>query len=212
MNIIILGPQGSGKGTQARLLAKKLNLFYFESGEFWRERARKDPRIDELINKRGQLMPDAEAFAATRDFLKENSPTLDNLLLDGYPRSVRQYEMLKGWLKRNGKKIDLAIYLAISDEEAVKRLSARVICEGCGEVYNFITNPPPAKCPCGGKPVQRPDDKPEAIRERLSKYHLVTAPLIEVFRKDGILVEVNGERPIETIFRELLGILKARNG
>jgi len=208
MNIIILGPQASGKGTQAKLLSEKLGLFFFESGDFWREKAKSDPRIDEMINKKGELVPDTEVIASTRQYLKEKSPSLNNLLLDGYPRSLKQYQLLVDWLKGEGKKIDLAILLKISDQEAVRRLSARVVCEKCGTVYNLITNPPPGgKCQCGGNLTQRPDDRPEAIEKRLQIYHATTAPLIEVFKKDGILVEVDGERPIETISDDLLKIV-----
>jgi len=208
MNIIILGPQASGKGTQARLLSGNLGLFYFESGDFWREKAKSDPRIDEIINKKGELLPDEETFSLVRDFLKKKAPPSDNLLLDGYPRSLKQYELLKNWLSQEGKKINLAILLTISDEEAVRRLSARVVCERCGTVYNLITNPAPdGKCKCGGNLVQRPDDKPEAIKRRLEAYHKVTAPLTNVLKKEGILVEVDGERPINVISTDLLKIV-----
>jgi adenylate kinase len=208
MNIIILGPQASGKGTQARLLSGNLGLFYFESGGFWREKAKSDPRIDEMINKRGELVPDEEVFVFTRQYLKEKSPNLNNLLLDGYPRSLKQYELLKNWLSEEGKKIDLAIFLTISDKEAVRRLSARVFCERCGTVFNLITNPPPGgKCKCGGNLTQRPDDKPEAIEKRLQAYHATTSPLIEILKKDGLLVTVDGERPIKVISTDLLKIV-----
>ncbi len=208
MNIIILGPQGSGKGTQARLLSEKLSLFSFESGSFLREKAKSDPRIDEMINQKGELLQDEETFSLVRGYLKKNIPTLDNFILDGYPRSLKQYELLADWLKEEGKKIDLAILLNISDQEAVRRLSARVVCEKCGTVYNLITNPPPeGKCECGGNLSQRPDDKPEAIEKRLQTYHATTAPLIEVLKKDGILVEVDGERPITVIADDLLKIV-----
>ena len=208
MNILILGPQGSGKGTQVKLLSERLGFFSFESGNFLREKAKSDPRIDEIINKKGELLPDEETFNLVRDYLKENVPTLDNFILDGYPRSLKQYQFLVDWLKEEGKKIDLAILLNISDKEAVRRLSARVVCEKCGSVYNLITNlPPGGKCKCGGNLIQRPDDKPEAVEKRLQAYHATTFPLIEILKKDGLLVTVDGERPIKVISTDLLKIV-----
>jgi len=208
MKIIIFGPQGSGKGTQAKLVSEKFNLFYFQSGEFLREKAKTDARINEIINKRGEMIPDEEMFSLFKNYLTEKLSNLDNFVLDGYPRSLKQYELLSSWLKEKGEKIDIAILLSISDEESVKRLSARVVCEKCGTNYNLITNPPPGgKCSCGGNLVQRPDDTPESIRKRLAAYHTVTSPLIEVLKKEGILVEVDGERPIEVIFEDIIKII-----
>jgi adenylate kinase len=208
MNIIIFGPQGSGKGTQAKLVSEKFNLFYFQSGEFLREKAKSDPRVDEIINQRGEMIPDEEMFLLLKNYLTEKLPSLDNFIMDGYPRSLKQYELLSAWLKEKGGKIDIAILLSISDAESVRRLSARIVCEKCGTIYNLITNPPPGgKCVCRGNLVQRPDDTPEAIKKRLADYHAVTSPLIEVLKKEGILVEVDGERPIEVIFQDLVEIV-----
>jgi adenylate kinase len=208
MKIIIFGPQGSGKGTQAKLVSEKFNLFYFQSGEFLREKAKSDPRVDEIINQRGEMIPDEEMFLLLKNYLTEKLPSLDNFIMDGYPRSLKQYELLSAWLKEKGGKVDIAILLVISDEESVRRLSARVVCEKCGTIYNLITNPPPGeKCVCGGNLVQRPDDTPEAIKKRLADYHTITSPLIEVLKKEGILVEVDGERPIEVIFEDIVEIV-----
>jgi adenylate kinase len=208
MKIIIFGPQGSGKGTQAKLVSEKFNLFYFQSGEFLREKAKSDPRVDEIINQRGEMIPDEEMFLLLKNYLTEKLPSLDNFIMDGYPRSLKQYELLSAWLKEKGGKVDIAILLVISDEESVRRLSARVVCEKCGTIYNLITNPPPGeKCVCGGNLVQRPDDTPEAIKKRLADYHTITSPLIEVLKKEGVLVEVDGERPIEVIFEDIVEIV-----
>lgn len=201
MNLIIFGPQGSGKGTQAKLLAKEFSLFYFESGKFLRNLAKTDKRIDEIINKKGELIPDKEIFEMTTSYLNENVPTRQNMLLDGYPRSVVQYELLKNWLSEKNTGIDKAIFLEISEEESIKRLSARRIDDATGTIYNLITNPPTKNFE--GTLTQRDDDKPEAIKERLSLYKTQTAPLVDVFEKEGILMRINGERPIDTIFEDI---------
>jgi adenylate kinase len=113
--------------------------------------------------------------------------------------------MLRDWLGEKGTEINHVVLLEISENESIKRLSARRICEKCGTIYNLITNPPPEEgCGCGGKLTQRLDDKPEAIKQRLSEYKKTTKPLVEIFKKDGILIEVDGERPIDTIFEDIL--------
>jgi adenylate kinase len=212
MTIIILGPQGSGKGTQAKLLARDFNLFYLESGEFFRKLAKHDARVDEIVNKKGELLPDEEVFAYISTYLDKKDPDGENIILDGYPRSIKQYEFLKDWLKNKNSKIDKAVLLDISERESIKRLSARRICEQCGAKYNLITKPPPADgCECGGKLIQREDDKPEAIRKRLALYKKMTEPLIGVLRKEGILMEVDGERPIKVIFEDIKKRLRVGN-
>jgi adenylate kinase len=208
MNIIILGPQGSGKGTQARLLAKRLNLFYFESGKFLREIAKTNPTIDEMINKKGKLVPDEETFSLASKFLEEKVPNLQNMILDGYPRSIKQLELMEDWLKERNSKIDKAIFLEVSRETSIKRLSARRICEKCGKLYNLVTNPPPeGGCPCGGKLIQREDDKEKAIKQRLSEYERATKPLVKLLETKGILEKVDGERKIQVIFEDILSRL-----
>jgi len=206
MNLIILGPQGSGKGTQARLLADSLGLFYFESGDFLREVAKKDPRVDEIINKNGQLLGDDEVFTLASKFLDEKLPDRENFILDGYPRSVPQYNFLKEWLGEKGKKLNWAIYLTLTEKESMRRITARRICEKCGRVYNLITNPPltQSSCECGGRLVQRPDDTPDVVKKRLESYKKITSPLVEVLAKEGILLTINGEAPIDTILKETI--------
>lgn len=205
MNLIILGPQGSGKGTQAELLAKEYSLFYFESGGFLREIAKTNSEIDGIVNKKGSLVPDDIMISLVSEYLSKTSPSHDNLLFDGYPRSTVQYDLLKKWLADGGKKIDLVIFLTISEGESIRRLSARRTCSNCGKVYNLVTNPPtdPEKCECGGKLIQREDDQPDVIKKRLATYRVTTEPLVKIFMNEGILEEVDGERSIETIFQDI---------
>jgi adenylate kinase len=209
MNIIVLGPLGSGKGTQSRLIAEKLNLFYFESGKFLRELAKKDTSIDERINKKGELLPDEEMFSLLTEHIEKKNPARENLLLEGYPRSVRQYELLKEWLAEKSQQIDRAIYLEISEKESIRRTSARKIDRKTGKIYNLITNPPGSDVDTNNL-YQRPDDKPEAIKKRLDWFKDSVLPLVNIFEKEGILEKVDGERPIKTIFKDTISRLKEK--
>lgn len=209
MNLIFLGPQGSGKGTQAKLLSEKFGFFHLEMGAFLRDLARKDPKIDRIVNKEGKLLPDDMFFSALKKLLEDKISDDKDLLLDGFPRSLKQYQILKNWFTEKGLKIDKAIFLDISDKETIRRLAARRVCSGCGSNYNLITNPPPSEdCPCGGSLIQREDDQPERIKTRLEEYRKNTQPLLQVFEKEGLLVRVNGERPIKVIHEELVRILE----
>lgn len=208
MNIIIFGPQGSGKGTQAKLLAKKFNLFYFESGKFLREIAKKDPEIDKTINEKGKLLPDDKVFSLVSRSLEEKVPDFQNIVLDGYPRSIKQYELLADWLKKKGSKINRAIFLDISEKESIKRLSARRMDPKTGKIYNLLTAPKPGPSVNKKDLVQREDDKPAAIKERLASYHKTTEPLVSLLEKEGILTRVDGERPIDEIHRNLVDLVR----
>lgn len=206
MNLLILGPQGSGKGTQAEMLAKKFDLLYLEMGALLREISAHDREVDRLINKEGKLVPDEKTAEIFTNFLKENSfRSKQGLMLDGFPRTPGQYEFVKGYLAKTGEKLDYAITLEVSEATSIKRLSSRRVCSGCGKTYNLLTNTPRGEMcdECGGELVQREDDKEEAIRERLKIYRERTKPLIKRLEKEGILLKVDGERPIETIFKDI---------
>lgn len=211
MNIIILGPQGSGKGTQARILSERLGLYHFEMGGFLRELAKTDSKIEKTL-KNGELIPDEMFFFAMKDLLQEKISSGKGVILDGFPRTTKQYEMLKNWFDQEGLNIDKTIFLDISDKEVIRRLSARRTCDKCGEVYNLITSPKPKNpevCDkCGGKLIQRKDDNPDSIRKRLEVYRENTVPLLNIFEKEGLLLKVEGERPIEVISEDLLALLQ----
>lgn len=207
MNLIIFGPQGSGKGTQARLIADKFNLFYFESGAFLREIAKNNTEVNALINKQGKMLPDKQMHKLATAYLDKNDSDRDNIIFDGFPRTTNQYELLKDWLSQKKKKIDKALLLDISEEETVRRLSARRTDKTTGKLYNLVSEPKPPIDLLPENLIQREDDKPAAIKTRLKLYHLNTQPLIEVFEKEGILIKVDGEQPIEVIFQEILSKL-----
>lgn len=210
MNIIIFGPQASGKGTQARVLAEKLGLFYLSTGDLFRKLSETNSLVKDLV-KKGGLPSDDLAFSLLQKYLEQNHKDFNNIIFDGFPRNINQFNLLKDWFYKNNSKIDHAILLDISDEEAVRRLSARRNCSNCKQIYNLITNPPknPEICDnCEGKLIQREDDQKEAIEKRLSLYRSVTQPLIDVFEKEGIFKKVDGEQSIEDIKKELLGFLQ----
>jgi len=208
MNIVILGPQGSGKGTQADLICQKLGLAHIESGAILRTKAKTDDRIKQMIDS-GTIVPDDETIGYIDEEIKRLGVGYENLIFDGYPRNLNQYGVLKSWLSSRSTKIDYVIYLEISDEEAVKRLSSRRTCKACGNVYNLVTNPPQGgRCSCGGELEQREDDKVEIINKRLAIFHKDTKPILTAAEADGTLRKIDGERPIEVIHNDIMKLLK----
>ncbi len=206
MNVILLGPQGSGKGTQAELIKEKFHLNHFEAGKILRSIANSDNPNAKVIKSSlssGTLVPDELVRLIAWDFINKHDRNT-GFIFDGYPRSISQYEHLQDMLMRFGKKIDVVINIEISKEESIKRLSSRRTCEKCGEVYNLITNPPKDnRCKCGGNLFQREDDKPQAIERRLQIYRETTHLVFQRALSEGIGIEINGQQPIETIFKNI---------
>jgi adenylate kinase len=208
MNIILLGSPGSGKGTQAELLVKKLGLYHFQTGELSRELSKKDARIREIVDS-GKLIPEQEMTMYVIDYLSKEHSEMKDTLFEGFPRFISQYEALAEFLKTKGDDIDAVISLDVSEKVAIERISSRRTCKDCGEVYNLITSPPPkSRCKCGGKLVRRKDESPESIKVRFQYYRDNTKELIEYVEKEGNLIRVDGERPIEVINRDILERLR----
>lgn len=205
MNIVLLGSPASGKGTQAEILSKKFDLFHLSTGDVARKLAETDPRIKEIINS-GKLIPAEEITMHVLDFLEKNKPDLKDILFEGFPRFVSQYEALDNFLKSKGDDIDVVISLEVPMEEAIKRISARWMCSKCGETYNTETNPPKTSgiCDkCDSSLVQRDDDKPEAVKTRFEYYVKNTKELIDYIDSKGKLTRVNGDRSIGEIAKDL---------
>ena len=209
MNLIVLGPQGSGKGTQAKLLVSKLGLVYLEMGEVLRELANKKTPLGEKIasfQSQGKLVTDEIIAEVLKSFLTEEN-FKKGILLDGFPRNLSQANLLEDELKNHQVKIDKVIFLNISFQESLRRLKARRICPTCGANYNLVTMPPKngELCDqCGSRLTTRIDEKDEVIKERLAVYQKETLPLIEIYRQKGVLLEVNGEQSVEIIHQEIL--------
>ena len=209
MNLIVLGPQGSGKGTQAKLLVSKLGLVYLEMGEVLRELASKKTPLGEKIasfQSQGKLVTDEIIAEVLKSFLTEEN-FKKGVLFDGFPRTLPQEGLLEDELKNHQVKIDKVIFLNISFQESLRRLKARRICPTCGINYNLVTMPPKngELCDqCGSQLITRSDETDEVIKERLEVYQKETLPLIEIYRHKGVLVEVNGEQPVTAIHQEIL--------
>ncbi len=204
LRIALFGPQGSGKGTQAEMLAKKYNLPVLSTGEVFRKEIKEQTELGkmagDLIN-RGQLVPDEITNNIVLGELR--APKYQNgFILDGYPRNMNQLAVLE---KNIG--LDLAILFLISDEDVQKRLASRRVCSNCGAIYNIINKPPKKDevCDvCGGKLITRDDDKPEAIAKRLQIYHRETEPIINYYTEKGKIIKVDGVGPIEKVFKEIV--------
>ncbi len=201
MNIILLGPQGSGKGTQAEKLAHEFGLLHFEAGALLRELAKTRPDIEEIVNKRGTLMPDDQVFGFVKEYLEEQN-RFDGVIFDGYPRSEYQLKLIEGFLSLKDTKIDIVVAIEIPEEETIRRLSARRMDPVTGHIYNLITNPPTEGTDIS-KLIHREDDTPEAIKTRLAAYRSYTEPLISVFKERGILHEIDGTQSIDAIYNQI---------
>lgn len=209
MNLIVIGPQGSGKGEQATRLAREFDLVYLNMGDILRGIAKEDSDrgriVNEMISVKGKLVPDEFTFKVLRETL-EKKASKKGFVFDGYPRTLAQLEKFEAYLTQKGEKIDRVFYLKVSPETSIKRLSSRRICEKCGEVYNLVTDPPKKEGVCNrckGKLIRRADDKPGVIQKRLEQYQEQTQPLMAYFEKKGILEKIDGERPIEEVFEEI---------
>jgi adenylate kinase len=211
MNIVLLGAPASGKGTQAKLISQKFGLFYFSAGDLARDLAKKDERIREIVDS-GKLIPEEEMTKQVIAFLEKEQPFLDNILFDGFPRFITQYEALRKFLESKGKDIDVVFSIDISKDVSVKRIMSRRICPKCGQVFNLLTNPPKVdgKCDnCGSLLVQRTDDTPSKLETRFEYYKSTTEPLIDYLLNKGVLIRVDGDRPIDVISQEIIAHIES---
>jgi len=210
MKIVMLGPPGSGKGTYASRLTKMLGIPHISTGDMVREEIKAQTEIGKKIkeyNDRGELVPDEIIIKLLAERLKK-ADAKKGFILDGFPRTLRQAEALE-----KISEIDLVINLNVPDEIIIQRLSNRLICKRCGAIYNRLTLKPKVNgvCDvCGGELYQREDDKPEVIRERLKVYKRSTEPLIEYYRRKGLLRDVYCNdlmTPPEVIVERIMGII-----
>lgn len=197
MYIIMLGAPGTGKGTIGNELCKKYNLVHLATGDIFRDEIKRETELGKKANEyisKGNLVPDEITIAMVEGKLDQ----LENVLLDGFPRTIPQAEALDKYLQEKNKKITAVINLKVPDEDIIKRTSSRVICSNkeCGASFNTIFMPPKVEgiCDvCGSPLIKRKDDEPETIKERLNVYYKNTEPLIEYYTKAGLLegIDIN---------------------
>ncbi len=213
MNLIMLGPPGAGKGTQAAMLAKRLGIPHVASGDLFREALQAKTELGlkaKSYMERGELVPDEVTIAMIRERLLQ--PDCDEgMILDGFPRTIEQAEALKGLLAEQGKTVEAALFIDAPEEELVRRLSSRWTCRKCQAVYNVISNPPreKGKCDvCGGELYQRIDDEPDTVRNRIRVYWDQTSPLIDYYRHEGLLTTIQSEGGIAHVHEKILSALR----
>jgi len=207
LNLIILGPPGSGKGTQAFKIAQKFNLKYISTGEYTRKLALEKSSQGELIKKylkKGQLIPNEIIDQFVKEEV-EKTPLNQGIVFDGYPRDLPQAKFLENVFTKNGRKMRV-IYLDVSEEESTKRIlsrGGRKSCQVCGTDYGV--DYPKNKCPhCGSSLVQRIDDTPTIVKKRFREFLQKTKPVIEFFKnKEGVIL-INGEQSIEKVFKDII--------
>lgn len=213
MRIIMLGPPGSGKGTQAQILSELYCVPVITTGDMLRDSVDRGTRYGKLAKdymERGDLVPDGIVNRIVGDRLKRNDLS-EGFILDGYPRSIPQADALDKILDENNQELDYVIHVVLDDESIIDRLSKRRVCPNCGAVYHLESNPPkiPDVCDeCGSKLIRRNDDSPDVIRKRLKVYREKTKPLLERYEERGIVVDVPGDVDLcklPQMLKELLG-------
>lgn len=210
-NLIILGPSGSGKGTQAEILARKFNLKVLDGGEYLRSlmvsKSEKSRRLAKKMNN-GNLAPSD----IIRDWMKKHiceSPKNRGIIFSGQPRMIGEAILTLKWFRESGRGMPLVIFLKVSDKEATRRLEKRYVCSRCGKVFT-LDKPTKKLCKgCGGEIEKRSDDTSLRVKNRLDYFHKQVKKTLEFFKKKGILIEVNGEQGIFGVNREIMDKIKA---
>lgn len=214
MKIIMLGAPGAGKGTQAIKIAEEYKIPHVSTGDIFRANIKQGTDLGKEAKSymdKGALVPDELTVKILLDRVAKDD-CKDGYVLDGFPRTIPQAEVLDAELKKLGDHVDYAIDVDVPDENIVKRMSGRRACVKCGATYHIEHIPPKTEgiCDtCGSELILRDDDKPETVQKRLSVYHEQTQPLKDYYGKQGILKSVDGTQPMDSVFAAIKGILEA---
>ncbi|MFI9559918.1 adenylate kinase [Nonomuraea endophytica] len=216
MRLVLVGPPGAGKGTQAQYIASNLSIPKISTGDIFRANVSGGTELGTLAKTfmdRGDLVPDEVTIAMVRDRLREDDAQ-DGFLLDGFPRNVSQAEVLRDMLKDWELGLDLVLELVVDDEEVVRRLAGRRTCSQCGRIWHveFDDKKDDVCDACGGKLFQRDDDKEETVRHRLEVYQEQTAPLVSFYAKDDLLVGVDATGPVEEVTQRAMEAIRPYMG
>jgi adenylate kinase len=212
--IVLLGPPGAGKGTQAKVLSRELKLAHISSGDLFRDHLQRKTELGAKAQgymQRGELVPDDVTIAMIRERMQA-ADCAQGAILDGFPRTLPQAEALDRFLADSKMgSVRKVPYIKVAEQVLVERLSGRWSCRAGGHVYHETFNPPktPGKCDVDGSELyQREDDKAETVKNRIQVYFMQTAPLIEYYRRKGLLSEIDGAKPIEEVTAELLASVR----
>ena len=212
MKIIMLGAPGAGKGTQAIKIAEKYGIPHISTGDIFRANIKNGTELGKKAKEymdKGALVPDELTCDLVVDRIHQDD-CANGFVLDGFPRTIPQAEALDAALSKDNETMDYAIDIDVPDENIVKRMGGRRACVNCGATYHIVSAPPKVEgvCDhCGGKLTIRDDDKPETVQKRLTVYHDQTQPLIDYYRKAGILHSVDGTKPLDDVFADIVKVL-----
>jgi adenylate kinase len=212
MNLVLMGPPGAGKGTQAEVIVEKYGIPHISTGNMFRQAMAEGTELGKQAKEyydQGKLIPDDLTIQIVRERLSKDDCS-NGFLLDGFPRTVPQAIALDGMLEELGKKIDLVINIDVRTELLIDRLTGRRICKSCGTTYHLKNHPPKQEnvCDkCGGELYERPDDRVEIVSTRLDVYFEQTAPLLAYYQQKGNLGDLNGEHDIRVVSNNLDALL-----
>ena len=212
MKIIMLGAPGAGKGTQAKMIAEKCGIPHISTGDIFRANIKQGTELGKKAKEymdKGLLVPDELTCDLVVDRIQKDD-CAGGFILDGFPRTIRQAEVLEEALTGLGQKVDIALDIVVPDENIVERMAGRRSCVGCGATYHVVFNPTKTEgiCDvCGEKLILRDDDKPETVQKRLAVYHEQTKPLEDFYAARGVLKEVDGTQSMDKVFADILNIL-----